>query len=122
MNTKTKLTNTIIWGFLLWFTGYLAGIVLFFNVPKAYIGLVITPFATLFTFWVLVKKIKRPRFVDYAVISIVWTLLATVLDYIFIVKMLNTGISYYKWDIYLYYTVTFILPILVGYLKQRKNH
>lgn len=119
MSIKEKLTNTFIWGFILWFIGYLAGFVLFFIVPKTYIGWVITPFATILTIWIIMKKVKRPELMCYFGLGLLWTLMAVGLDYMFIVKMLKTGVSYYKPDVFLYYILTFILPIIVGYYKYK---
>lgn len=117
MSTKDKIKSMLFWGFVLWLTGYLAGFVLFFVVPKEYIGWIITPFATLFTVWVLFKKIKRPELMCYFGTGLIWTIMAVILDYVFLVKMLNTGNAYYKPDVYLYYILTFLLPIAVGYWK-----
>jgi hypothetical protein len=117
MPFKEKLKNTLIWGFLLWLFGYLAGIVLFFVVPKNSIGLVITPFATILTVWVLLKKIKRPALTCYFGTGVVWTIMAVLLDYVFLVKAFKTESTYYKPDVFLYYLLTFTLPILVGYWK-----
>lgn len=44
-------------------------------------------------------------------------MMAVVLDYIFLVKMFNVGASYYKPDVVLYYLMTLLLPIVVGYWK-----
>lgn len=43
--------------------------------------------------------------------------MAVLLDYIFLVKMLGAGTAYYKADVSIYYGLTFILPIIVGYWK-----
>ncbi|MFA6005665.1 MAG: hypothetical protein WC775_04240 [Patescibacteria group bacterium] len=117
MSVQEKVKNMLTWGFVLWVTGYIAGFVLFFVVPKDYIGWVITPFAILFTVWVLFKKVKRPELMCYFGTGLIWTLMAMILDYIFIVMLLKTGTSYYKPDVFLYYGLTFLLPILVGYWK-----
>jgi hypothetical protein len=119
MTTKAKIINSLLWGLGLWLIGYLAGIVLFFIVPKDYIGWVLTPLATLFTLWVLFKKIKRPEFTCYIGLGFVWTIMAVVLDYIFMVSLLKTGNSYYKLDVFLYYSLTLLLPIAVGYWKYK---
>ena len=117
MSTKEKIKNMLVWGFILWFSGYIAGIVLFFVVPKEYIGWVITPFATLLTIWVLMKKVKRPELLCYFGTGLIWTIMAVILDYVFLVTLLKTGSGYYKPDIFLYYILTFVLPMLVGYWK-----
>jgi hypothetical protein len=117
MSTKEKLISTFFWGFVLWLIGYSAGIILFFIVPKGYIGWGITPFATVITIWVLIKKIKRPELTCYFGLGLMWTLVAVILDYIFLVRLLNTESAYYKPDVFLYYILTFTLPIIVGYWK-----
>ena len=117
MTLKDKLSSSLVWGFILWLIGYLAGILLFFVVPKEYIGLIITPFATLITIYVLLKKIKRTELMCYFGAGVVWALMAIFLDYIFIVKMLGAGMQYYKTDVFVYYGLTFILPLIVGYWK-----
>lgn len=119
MSIKDKLLNTIIWGFVLWLVGYIAGFILFFVVPKEYIGWIIMPFATVLTIWVLMKKVKRPELMCYFGLGFLWAILAVGLDYIFLVTMLKTGNSYYKPDVFLYYALTFTLPIIVGYWKYK---
>jgi len=117
MTVKEKLVNTITWGFVLWLVGYSAGLLLFFAVPKEYIGWIITPIATLLTIWVIMKKVQRPELMCYVGLGIMWTIMAVGLDYFFLVRMLNTGPSYYKADVYVYYSLTLTLPMLVGYWK-----
>lgn len=117
MTTSEKIKNMLFWGFILWFVGYLAGVVLFFLLPKEFIGWIITPFATILTIWVLVKKVKRPELMCYFGTGLFWTIMAVGLDYLFIITLLKTGNSYYKSDVFLYYFLTFTLPIAVGYWK-----
>lgn len=121
MSIKEKLSNTFVWGFVLWLIGYIAGFILFFVVPKTYIGWVITPFATILTVWVIMKKVRRPELMCYFGLGLLWTLMAIGLDYVFIVKMLKTGTEYYKPDVFLYYILTFILPMIVGYWKYKNK-
>lgn len=119
MSIKEKLLNTFVWGFVLWLVGYIAGFILFFVVPKENIGWIITPFATILTIWVIIKKVKRPELMCYFGLGLIWTIMAIGLDYVFLVKMLKTGSTYYKPDVYLYYALTFTLPIIVGYWKYK---
>jgi hypothetical protein len=119
MSAKDKVKNMLVWGFALWLSGYIAGFVLFFIVPKDVIGWIITPFATLLTVWVLFKKVKRPELMCYFGTGLIWTIMAVILDYIFIVRILKTGDSYYKPDVFLYYILTFTLPIIIGYWKYK---
>jgi hypothetical protein len=117
MTTSQRITGTILWGVFLWLIGYLAGVALFFVIPKALIGWVITPVATLLTIWVLFAKIKRPEMACYIGLGVVWTVLAVVLDYLFNVVAFKIGGAYYQPDIFLYYFLTFVLPIVIGYWK-----
>lgn len=109
---------TLGWGILLWFIGYVLGMLLFFVVPAALIGWIITPIGILITLWVLLKKIKSTTLSYYVSLACVWTIVAIVLDYIFIIKALHPADGYYKLDVYLYYALTFVLPLLVGLRKR----
>lgn len=106
------------WGLFLWFIGYLLGIVLFFVLPPALLGWVIMPIGIILTLWVLQSKIS-PRS-SYLSLAVSWTLIAIVADYFFLVKIFNPADGYYKLDVYLYYAITFMLPLIMGYLKQVK--
>jgi len=120
MTKQQIVLNNIVWGFILWLFGYILGIVLFPFVPKEQIGFYILPFGTALTLWVLLKKIKREELMCYIGVSVFWTAIATLLDYLFIVKLFKSS-DYYKPDVYLYYALTFILPILVGWHKKSKG-
>src|SRR5262249_28940341 len=105
---------------LLWLFGYILGIIFFFIVPPSMIGWFVTPIAVIATLWVLLKKVKSDSISYSFSIAVIWTLLAVVLDYFLIVKAFNPPDGYYKFDVYLYYTLTFILPIIV-YLRKKKR-
>jgi hypothetical protein len=51
-------------------------------------------------------------------LAVVWTGIAIVLDYLFIIKALDSGLVYYKLDVYTYYILTFIIPVAVGWWKK----
>ena len=121
MTTQEKIKNMLIWGFILWLVGYIAGITFFFIVPKELIGWIITPLATVFTIWVLIHKVKRPELMCYFGTGLIWTIMAVVLDYLFNVVLFKIGNSYYKPDVILYYFLTFTLPIAVGYWKFKNK-
>jgi hypothetical protein len=110
--------NTILWGFLLWLFGYVLGIVFFAFVPAAMLGWAIMPFGIAATLWVLFKKIERKQFTCYIGLGVLWTLMAIVLDYVFLVSLLQP-VHYYKPDVFLYYALTLVLPIAVGWYKFR---
>ena len=112
--------NTVFWGFVLWLFGYVLGFVFFAFVPKFLLGWYIMPFGIIATLLVLLKKIKREKFMCYVGIGIIWTIMAIVLDYIFLVKLLNAT-DYYKIDVYIYYVLTFVLPIALGWYKFNRK-
>jgi len=109
------------WGFLLWLIGYALGFILFFAVPAALLGWVIMPVGSLITLGVLWKKIKGNTLGYYLGLALAWTLLAVILDYFFLVKLLQPADGYYKLDVYLYYALTFVFPLAAGYLKIKKS-
>jgi hypothetical protein len=116
---KQLLKDSLVWGFVLWLIGYILSFILFFVVSPMMIGWIIAPIGTVITLLVLFKKIKSDDFGYYLKLGIGWLILAVILDYLFIVKMLNPA-GYYKPAVYLYYGLTLILPILVGKIKSRK--
>jgi hypothetical protein len=120
MDKKKIFLNTVSWGFALWLFGYVLGFIFFAFVPANLIGWAIMSFGVLITLWVLFKKIVREEFGCYFGLAIIWTLMAVILDYLFIVKLLKPADGYYKADVYLYYVLTFILPIAVGWWKMKR--
>lgn len=110
------------WGIVLWLTGYILGFVLFPLVPTRMLGWVIMPIGIVVTVWVLATKIKQGSFGQYLRLASIWALTAMVFDYFFLVKLLKPTDGYYKLDVYLYYILTFALPLLVSWLKLRRVH
>lgn len=113
----------MLWGFLLWLFGYILGFVLFFVVPTAYLGWVIMPLGIFFTLWVLSHKIPHTTLDHYIIIALIWTIIAIVCDYYLLVKVLHPADGYYKLDVYLYYLITFMLPIIysTSHYVQKKS-
>lgn len=116
--TKQLLKDAFLWGFIIWLIGYVLGIVLFAIVSPSLIGWVIMPIGILITLWVLLKKVRGNSFQYYVLIAVVWMLIALLCDYIFLVKVFKPADGYYKLDVYLYYILTFTLPLLVGWKKS----
>lgn len=112
--------DTFGWGFILWLIGYTLGMILFFLVPTYLIGWIIMPIGVALTLWVLFKKVSGNSLRYYVIIAFVWVLVAIIFDYFFLVKALKPADGYYKLDVYLYYILTFILPIFVGWYKGIK--
>lgn len=111
--------DTFGWGFVLWLVGYALGMVLFAVVPVYMIGWLITPVGTALTLWVLFRKVRGDSFKYYFLLAAVWTLIAVVFDYFFLVKAFAPADGYYKLDVYLYYALTFVLPLVVGWRKKQ---
>ncbi len=119
--SKITLKNTLGWGLLLWFIGYALGIVLFMVAPPSLIGWILTPIGTVITLWVLFKKIRPASMQQALVLSVSWTAIAVVCDYLFLVMLLKPADGYYKLDVYLYYALTFLLPLIVGVINERRK-
>lgn len=109
------------WGFLLWLIGYILGIILFAFVPASLLGWVIMPIGILITLWVLAKKIKTGSLQRYALIAVAWTSIAIVCDYLFLVLVFKPADGYYKLDVYIYYALTLVLPLVVGWYKSTRK-
>ena len=116
---RQLLKDTLGWGFLLWLCGYVLGIILFMFVPISMVGWIIMPIGTVVTVWVLLKKIKINYFRHYISLAFIWTLIAISFDYLFLVSVFKPADGYYKLDVYLYYGLTFILPLIIGGLKNK---
>ena len=50
-----------------------------------------------------------------------WTLIAVVFDYVFIVKAFSPADAYYKLDVYVYYGLTCTIPMVVGWWKTSRS-
>lgn len=114
---KQLLKDSFGWGFVLWLIGYALGMMLFSVVPISMIGWIIMPVGTIITLWVLIKKVKAHSFRYYVLLAVVWVLIAVVFDYFFLVKAFLPADGYYKLDVFLYYILTFVLPLLIGWRK-----
>lgn len=111
---KQFVKDALVWGFALWLVGYILGFILFPIVPPTALGWVIMPIGVIMTVWVLSNKVKGLTLQYYLAIAIVWTLIAVVCDYLFLVQVLKPADGYYKLDVYIYYFLTFALPFLFG--------
>ena len=116
---KQFLKDGLGWGFVLWLVGYALGILLFAVVPPSVLGWVIMPIGILVTLWVLFKKVRGESFQYFFKLGVVWTIIAVVFDYVFLVMIFKPVDGYYKLDVYLYYVLTFVLPVVVGWYKNQ---
>ncbi|MDP3562963.1 MAG: hypothetical protein Q8R70_00585, partial [Methanoregula sp.] len=70
--------------------------------------------------WWWFRKRERLSLQYYAGVGIAWVLIAIVLDYLFIVLLFQA--HYYETDVFVYYTVTFLIPVGMGqYLNRGRN-
>lgn len=116
--TKQLLLDTLGWGVVLWLVGYILGIILFAFVPVSILGWIIMPIGVVLTLFILFKKIKESSLKYFLLLAITWTILAVVLDYFLLVKVFKPADGYYKLDVYLYYLLTFLLPIVAWFKKS----
>ncbi len=119
---KQLYKDALGWGFLLWLIGYVLGFVLFALVPASLIGWIIMPIGILITLWLLLKKIHGNSLPYYFKVGLVWAVIAIACDYVFLVLLLKPTDGYYKLDVYVYYVLTFALPVMVGWWKLRKKN
>ena len=116
------LSDSFGWGFILWLIGYLLGIVFFFVLPTSLIGWVILPIGVVVTLWVLMRRVKIDRLQHFAIVAGVWTVIAVVFDYVFIVQLFSPPDGYYKLDVYAYYMLTCTIPLVVGWWKTSRRY
>lgn len=115
--TRRFLIAAVGWGVVLWLIGYVLGILLFAFVPYAMIGWIILPIGTVVALWILWKRVNGDSLQYYIWVAVAWVLIAIVCDYFFLVKLFKPADGYYKLDVYVYYALTFILPLVVGWRK-----
>ena len=110
-------------GTVFWLIGYLASLVLFFTPYAGVMGWILiavfTP-VTIVLVWWWFRKRERLSLQYYAGVGVAWVLIAIVLDYLFIVLLLQA--NYYGIDVFVYYAVTFLIPLGVGlFLSRGRN-
>ena len=113
------IRDTVILGILLWLIGYIASLVLFFSPLYVIMGWVLiaifTPFTLAITWWWFKGRVLPLAY--YAKVGCAWTAVAVVLDYLFIVLLFHA--TYYGPDVFVYYAVTFCIPVIIGIVHNR---
>lgn len=117
MNTQL-VKEGLLWGVVLWLIGYVLGFVLFAFVSVSMIGWLVSPIGIVITVWVLIKRIHGVSASYYLYLGAMWALIAIVLDYFLLVQLLKPADGYYKLDVYLYYLLTLLLPVIVYRFKK----
>lgn len=113
---RTRLADSLGLGIGVWLMGYIASLVLFFVVPASLLGWVLFVIFTPVTSYIAYLRFgKRSEDIAYYLkIAAAWTLIAMILDYVFIVMAFDSK-GYYKPDVFVYYAATFAIPLLVGW-------
>jgi len=111
---KQWIKDTAGIGIALWLIGYLASLLLFFSPFAGIMGWVLLIVCTPVTIAVALLWFRARDLVltYYAGVGIAWTVIAVVLDYLFIVLLLHA--TYYGPDVFVYYALTFLIPVGVG--------
>lgn len=91
-------------------------------VPASLIGWILMPIGVAATVWILLKKVHAVSLSSYICLAVIWIIIAVIFDYFFLVKLFKPADGYYKPDVYLYYALTFILPMLLGWKKIRTRN
>jgi hypothetical protein len=117
MQTIAKDTAGL--GILLWLIGYIASLLLFMSPLAGIMGWILiavfTPVSVLIVWrWFTGRDLPLAY---YAGLGIAWTAIAVVFDYLFIVLLFSA--TYYGPDVFVYYAITFLIPVGIGFWKQR---
>jgi hypothetical protein len=120
---KQWIKDTVCLGAVLWLIGYLTSLVLFFTPYAGIMGWILaaifTPVTIAITWWWFRRRaVLSLRY--YAGVGVAWMLIAVVFDYLFIVLLFQA--TYYGADVFLYYAVTFLIPVGVGLFLGRTRH
>jgi hypothetical protein len=114
--SRRSLLGTMSWGLARRVVGYALAMVAFAFVPSDRIGWLILPVLIPLTFILAYKRLARAdlRSSHYLLVAVAWLGLAVVLDYVLVVRAFNVS-GYYDADVVIYYFVTFIAPLVVGW-------
>ena len=120
---KQWVKDTAGLGTILWLMGYLASLVLFFTPLAGMMGwillVIFTPITITITWWWF--RQRGPLSLKYyGAIGGAWMLIAIVFDYLFIVLLFQA--IYYSPDVFVYYAMTFLIPVGVGFSLQRTQN
>jgi hypothetical protein len=120
---KQWIKDTAGLGTVLWLVGYLASLALFFSPLAGIMGWILlaifTPLTVAITWWWFRQR-ESLSLQYYTGVGVAWMLIAVVLDYLFIVLLFQA--TYYGVDVFVYYAVTFLIPVGVGlYLIRIRN-
>lgn len=115
---RTLLKGTAGLGVLLWLLGYIASLLLFVSPFAGIMGWILiavfTPVSVIIVWrWFTGRDLPLAY---YAGLGIAWTVIAVVFDYLFIVLLFSA--TYYGLDVFVYYAITFLIPVCIGLLEM----
>lgn len=115
---QTLLKDTVVLGVLLWLLGYIASLLLFVSPFAGIMGWILiavfTPVSVIIVWrWFTGRDLPLAY---YAGLGIAWTVIAVVFDYLFIVLLFSA--TYYGPDVFVYYAITFLIPVCIGLLEM----
>ena len=109
-----RIKDTAGLGTVLWLIGYFASVLLFFSPFADIMGWILlavfTPVTIAVAWWWF--RARDLTLTYYAGVGTAWTVIAVVLDYLFIVLLFQA--TYYGPDVFVYYVLTFLIPVGVG--------
>ncbi len=104
-----------------WLLGYLLSLALFFSPFASSMGWILlavcTPVTIAITWWWFRRR-DLPL-VYFVKVGLAWTVIAIVLDFLFIIILLQA--TYYGPDVFVYYALTFLIPVGVGYYLSGRH-
>lgn len=112
-----QFTDTVGFGFLLWFIGYLMGffIITIPGYPEIMMNpMILAPFSLLGGFvtaafaYIRFRKRAKVNWQYALLLGISWSAVAVILDFIFIVLLFNAQ-GYYRLHIFIYYAITLVV-------------
>jgi hypothetical protein len=119
---KQWIQDTAGLGMVLWLIGYLASLAIFFSPYEGIMGWILiavfTPVTIVITWWWFRQR-EHLSLQYYMGVGVAWTLIAVVLDYLFIVLLFQA--TYYGPDVFVYYALTFLIPVGVGLCLVRSH-
>jgi hypothetical protein len=120
LSRRLLIADTAGLGLLLWFIGWCASLVLFLYVPVDLLGWILFAIFTPLTIAITVVWFRKRDLplAYYLAVALSWTCIAVAFDYLFIVKLFGVS-GYYHPSVVVYYTETFLIPMLTGVKYHR---
>ena len=119
---KSRIIDIFVFGILIWLIGYIASLILFSFVPNNILGwilcLIFTPVTIIIAYFRF--RNRKLKLFCYFMTVVFWMLIAMILDYLFIVRLFHS-VNYYKLDVFVYYIITFLIPLIIGIINTSKT-